>query len=280
MTTSQRRSLLCPRCRKLISSDEPTCPHCGLSKPGSALKRSFYKIGFQDTDTIIRTIIYLNIGMFAVSLLLNPRAMGMHLNPFTFLSPSDRALLLLGATGTIPIDQLGRWWTLVSANYLHGSILHIFFNMVALRQLAPLVIGEYGASRMVVIYTAGGIIGFWVSYWAGVRLTIGASAAVCALIGSLLFYGRSRGGLYGSMMYRQIGGWALGIFLFGLLVPGINNWGHGGGMVAGALLGFLLGYQEKRRESSMHRVLSGGVMLITLCILGWAVFSGAYYNFS
>jgi rhomboid protease GluP len=237
-------------------------------------------MGFQDSDTVVRAIIYLNIGMFALSLLFNPKAMGMNLNPFTFLAPSDRTLLLLGATGTIPIEQLGRWWTLVSANYLHGSILHIFFNMVALRQLAPLVIGEYGARRMLVIYTVGGIIGFWISYMAGVRLTIGASAAVCALIGSLLFYGRSRGGLYGSMIYRQIGGWALGIFFFGLLVPGINNWGHGGGMLAGALLGFLLGYQEKRRESSLHRMLSGGVMVLTICVLGWAVLSGAYYSFT
>jgi rhomboid protease GluP len=202
------------------------------------------------------------------------------LNPFTFLSPSDRILLLLGATGTIPIDQLERWWTLVSANYLHGSILHIFFNMVAFRQLATLVIREYGTSRMVVIYTAGGIIGFLISYLAGIRLTIGASAAVCALIGSLLFYGRNRGGLYGKIIYRQIGGWAIGIFMFGLLVPGINNWGHGGGMLAGALLGLLLGYQERSRENSWHRILSGGCLLMTVAVLGWAVLSGVYFRFA
>ena len=80
-----------------------------------------------------------------------------------------------------------RFWTLVSANYLHGSILHIFFNMAALRQLGLLVAREYGVYRMFIIYTLGGIIGFFISYLASVSWTIGASAAVCSLAGSYNF---------------------------------------------------------------------------------------------
>jgi rhomboid protease GluP len=279
MTRNQRRSILCPNCKKLISADESHCPHCGIARPGSRLKNNFFTRLFASTDQIIKAIVFVNVGMYIISLLLGPWSSGFSLNPLSLFSPSNRSLLLLGATGTVPIDRLHRWWTLISANYLHGGLLHILFNMIALRQIAPLVIREYGPHRMVILYVLTGTIGFLVSYLAGVALTIGASAAVCGLIGASLYYGKSRGGIYGQVIYRQIGAWALGIFIFGLLVPSINNWGHGGGMVAGAMLGFLLGYKEKRRERLFHRILAGLCVVATLLILLWAIGSGIYFRF-
>jgi rhomboid protease GluP len=221
-------------------------------------------------------IIYANVGFYILSLLLNIRGAGLSLNPLTMLSPDTKSLLLLGATGTIPINGFGRWWSLVAANYLHGGILHILFNMFALRQIGYLVIEEYGNYRMFIIYTVGGIAGFLLSYLAGVPLTIGASAAVMALIGAVLYYGKSRGGAYGQMIFRQVGGWVVGIFLFGFLVPGINNWGHGGGMVAGAILGLLLGYQERKRENLLHKLLAGLCVIVTVAVLVWAGVSAVY----
>jgi rhomboid protease GluP len=279
MTHNQRSSILCPNCKKLISADEPRCPHCGIARPGSRLKNNLFTRLFLGTDQIIKTIVFVNVGMYIISLLLGPWSSGFSMNPLSLLSPSNRSLLILGATGTVPIDRLHRWWTLISANYLHAGLLHILFNMIALRQIAPLVIREFGPHRMVILYFLTGIIGFLVSYLAGVELTIGASAAVCGLIGASLYYGKSRGGTYGQIIYRQIGAWALGIFIFGLLVPSINNWGHGGGMVAGAMLGFVLGYEEKRRERLFHRILAGFCMVATLLILLWAIGSGIYFRF-
>ncbi len=186
--------------------------------------------------------------------------------------------MVLGSTGTVPIDQWHRWWTLVSANYLHGGILHILFNMMALHQIGPLVQREYGANRLIIIYTFGGVIGFFVSYLAGVRFTLGASAAVCSLIGASLYYGKSRGGTYGHAIYRQISGWVLGLFLFGFLVPGINNWGHGGGIGAGIILGLLLGYQERIRENLLHKILAAICVIFTIVILLWATTSSFYYR--
>ena len=216
--------------------------------------------------------------MYVISLLLNPWSSGFSFNPFSLFAPGNKSLLILGATGTIPIDRLHRWWTLVSANYLHGGIFHILFNMVAFRQIAPMVLQEYGPYRMFIVYTLSGVIGFAISYLAGVPLTIGASAAVCGLIGATLYYGKSRGGIYGNIIYRQIGGWALGLFLFGFLMPGINNWGHGGGICGGIALGFVLGYREKARERIFHKMLAGVCAVSTIAILGWAVTSGIYYR--
>ena len=279
MTSHQRQSILCPNCRKLISADESRCPHCGIARPGSWWKNNAWTRFFVSADQLIKAIVFLNLGMYVISLLFHPWSSGFSLNPLSLFSPSNKSLLVLGATGTIPIDRFHRWWSLVTANYLHGGIFHILFNMIALSQIAPLVIREYGAHRMVILYTLSGVIGFWVSYLAGVAFTIGASAAVCGLIGASLYYGKSRGGIYGKAIYKQIGAWALGLFIFGLLVPGINNWGHGGGIVAGAMLGFLLGYEEKRRERRFHRILAGFCVVATLLILLWAIGSGIYFRF-
>lgn len=266
--------MLCPNCRRLISGDDTVCPYCGIKNPTSPWQRLIGR-GMNDAAQLLKILIGVNVAMYVLSLLISARSTNLSFNPFYFLSPDDRSLLLLGASGVLPIDRLHRWWSLVSANYLHGSIMHIFFNMIALRQLAPLVLQEYGNYRMFIIYTLSGVVGFFVSYLAGVGLTIGASAAICGLIGAALYYGKSRGGIYGHMVYRQIGGWALAIFIFGLL-PGINNWAHGGGMLAGGGLGYLLGYREKRRETYGHKLAALCCVIVTALILLWAILSSLY----
>jgi rhomboid protease GluP len=271
---SRKSALLCPGCRKLVSADETRCPYCGLPTPGSRWKNNFLTRGFSTDQRLIHTIIVVNAVMYLLSLLISSHGLNLSANPMRFLSPDNRGLLLLGATGTIPIDRLHRWWTLIAASYLHGGLLHILFNMLALRQIAVLVIREYGTHRMIVIYTLSGVVGFLASYLAGVRFTIGASAAVCGLIGAALYYGKSRGGSYGQAVYRQVGGWAIGIVIFGLMIPGINNWAHGGGMATGILAGLLMGYHERKKENMRHRLLSGLCVSTTAAVLLWAVFTG------
>jgi rhomboid protease GluP len=280
MSAQKRQSLLCPNCKKLISTSERRCPHCGTAHPAAWWKNNIWTRGFNDPYVLIKWIIGVNIGIYVISLLLNPSGFGLTLNPLTFLSPSGPILELLGATGRVPIEAYQRYWTLISANYLHGGILHIFFNMVAFRQLGLLVAREFGVYRMFVIYTLGGVIGFVVSYLASVSWTIGASASVCSLAGALLYYGKSRGGVYGRTLYKQIGIWVVMLFIFGILIPMINNWAHGGGIAAGIGLGFALGYQERKKENIFHKLLAGGLAVLTLMILAWAILSGIYYRFT
>jgi len=275
MTHNHRRSLLCPNCRRLISGDDTVCPYCGMKNPASSWNRLIGR-GMADGAQLLKILIGVNVAMYILSIFISARSTNLSFNPFFFLSPDNRSLLLLGASGYIPIERLHRWWSLISANYLHGSVLHILFNMIALRQLGPLVLQEYGNYRMFIIYTLSGIAGFFVSYLAGVTFTIGASAAVCGLIGAALYFGKNRGGVYGQTIYRQIGGWAIGIFMFGFLVPSINNWAHGGGMLAGVALGFLLGYQERSREKYGHKIAALCCVIITALVLLWAIFSSLY----
>jgi rhomboid protease GluP len=272
----EKKSILCPNCRKLISNDEEACPYCGMARPGSRWKRKILG-GFSllSLDPV-KAIIAVNAAFYLFSLLLNPGALGLSSNPMTFLSPSDPSIFLLGATGTLPIATYGRWWTLISASFLHGSILHLFFNMMALRQLAPFVLDEFGFHRFAILYTWTGIAGFFLSYLAGVPFTIGASASICGMIGAILYYGKSRGGFYGEEIYRQAMGWVVGLVLFGLFFPGINNWAHGGGLVSGVMIAFLTGYHERIPERFIHRFLGTVSILITAAALAWALIQAVY----
>jgi len=255
------RAILCPRCRQLIGSEESVCSWCGTSRSAPFWKVLNWTKTTTGGDNVVKTVITVNILYFVVSLL--PGMSG------GSLSPSQASMMLLGATGTVPINYYhGGFWTLLTASYLHGGIMHLLFNLAALYQLGPWVVNEYGAARMFIIYTLGGVCGYLLSYIAGIPFTIGASAAVCGLAGSLLYYGKSRGGSYGSAVYQQLSGWVISIFIFGLIVPGINNWAHGGGIIGGMLLGLLLGYTEKRRENLFHRLLAllcVAVTVVALC---------------
>ena len=272
MEGQKRNSILCPNCRRLVAADEKNCPYCGLGRPGSRWKNISALRGGFASDRIVTNIIALNVGMFLLSILIRPGSIGFSANPLHFLSPSTSSLMLLGATGTVPIAAYHMWWSLLCANYLHGSILHIFFNMLALWQLGPLVVQEFGAFRMFSIYTLSGVAGYLVSYFAGVALTIGASAAVCGLIGATLYFGKSRGGQYGQMVYQQVVGWVVAIFAFGFLVSGINNWAHGAGLCCGILTGYLFGYQERRVEDLFDKALGVFCAAATVAALAWSLF--------
>jgi len=273
------RAMLCPRCRRLVGSDESSCSWCGTTRSATWWRAIGWARGSLYGDRLVRGIIAVNIGYYIVSLLFSAHK-GHFANPFSMLTPDQVSLLLLGGTGTIPIDRYGRVWTLLSASYLHGGIFHIIFNMLAVRQIAPWVTQEYGTSRMFIIYTLGGICGYVVSYMAGIPITIGASAAVCSLIGALLYFGRSRGGAYGSAVSREVIGWVIGLGLVGMMMPGINNWGHGGGIVGGIILGMLLGYGERRPERAGHHALALICALATVGVLGWAVFETVMIRYS
>jgi rhomboid protease GluP len=261
-----QRPVLCPRCRTLIGSEESTCSRCGTSRTAPWWQLINLTRGTLDGDWVVKAIITVNLLYYALSLVVSAK-----MGHGGFLTPGNTSLLLLGATGTIPIDHYGRIWTLLNANYLHGGILHLIFNLIALRQIAPWTANEYGASRMFTIYTLGGVFGFWVSYLAGVSFTIGASAGICSLIGALLYFGKASGGIYGRSVYREVSGWVISLLIFGMIIPGINNWGHGGGIIGGMLLGWLLGYEGRSRETALHTALALLCVIATVAALAWAV---------
>jgi rhomboid protease GluP len=265
--SSGRKSILCPNCRKLISRDEPACPYCGLIRPGLHNTAGIIRKIFLGSDPV-RTIIYVNIALYVLSLILGGISTE---GSFNFLPPSSQSLFLLGASGTIPVIGAHRYWTLISASFLHGGILHIAFNMMALYQLGPFVLREFGFHRFINLYIITGICGFAVSVLFGVPFTIGASASICGLIGAIIYFGKSRGDHYGEIIYKEAMGWVVGLIVFGLIFSGINNWAHGGGILSGIGLAFLMGYNDNKQESAWIKLLAYACILITVLVLIWAV---------
>ena len=73
------------------------------------------------------------------------------------LSPSTSALLWFGASGAVPVFYLGDWWTVLSATWLHGGLLHILFNMMWVRNLGPSAVEIIGPGRTMIIYIVSGV---------------------------------------------------------------------------------------------------------------------------
>jgi rhomboid protease GluP len=265
MTTAR----LCPNCRKLISNDESKCPFCGTRYPHFFLKGFLLKLF--NIDDVITSLIMINVLMFGISIFINYSEIRLDINPLSFLSPGSQSLFFLGATGTIPFYNYGHWWSLLTANYLHGGLLHIIFNMIALNQVGTLITKVFGAHRFWIIYTGSGVLGFLLSVMMNIQFTIGASAAVCGLIGAGCYFGKSQGGEYGHFIYQRLSGWIISLFLFGFLVNGINNWGHAGGLFGGILIAWLVGYDVQSKYQKIHRVFAIACIAATSMALLWGI---------
>lgn len=258
--------MLCPSCGQLISVSAEVCIHCGQRNPGRwglvpALRRLLGNWEFTEVVTVVCIALYVIGILLDTSSILRPRSL------LSFLAPSMRSLDALGMTGTYAMAH-GRWWTLITAIYLHGGLLHILFNLLWIRQLAPAINDLFGSSRLILIFTIAGVVGFVTSNFIGIPFTIGASGSIFGLLGALVYYGYSRGGAFGTAVFQHSMQWALIGFLFGLFMSGINNWAHGGGFVSGYLTAMLLGYTEKRRESFTMQLLAMGVVGLTILAFG------------
>jgi rhomboid protease GluP len=183
------------------------------------------------------------------------------------------ALDALGMTGAYAWAD-GRWWTLITAVYLHGGLLHLIFNLLWINQLATAVEDTFGRARLVLIFTASGVAGYVVSNLAGVGFSVGASGAVFGLLGALVYYGRARGGWFGVAVFRQYGQWALLLFVLGFVMPGVNNLAHLGGFAGGYLAGLMLGHGERTPERGVHGLLAAGTLGLTAVSFGLALWAG------
>ncbi len=265
-------SILCPNCGKLISSTAGECMHCGTKNPNlwgfSEILRKFFGRQLSLVPIIVTTC----IALYILSIALDPSAIFQTRGFLGFLSPTTNSLVNLGMTGAYPISR-GHWWTLITAIYLHGSILHIIFNTLWIRQLGPTVEELFGTSRSFMIFTISGALGFVLSTFAGNYFTIGASGSIFGLLGALVYYGRKRGGSFGTAVYKQTGQWAIVLFIFGFLFPGIDNFAHGGGFIGGYLTASLLGFIEIKKENRTHQLLALGAIGITILAFLLAILS-------
>ena len=267
MNNSQNRlrSMPCPNCKRLISRNTPRCIHCGLPRPRTfvelPLLGSLVRGDIAFTDTVVMVCFALYV--LALALDISGGRSGGGGGLLGLLDPSSLSLYKLGMGGWVPLQQ-GRWWSLLTATYLHGGLLHIGFNMLWLRQIGKLTEELFGSTRFILLYTLAGLGGSILSTVLGTAYFVGASGAVFGLFGALIYYGRSRGGVFGSNILRSMGLWAVILFVFGLVSPSVDNWGHLGGFLGGFLGGYLLGFEERQRTPLWQHVAAA----ITLVFIG------------
>jgi rhomboid protease GluP len=218
--------------------------------------------------------------MYLVSLLLSGSAIRMD-GLMSMLAPSTPVLFLLGASGSIPVFSFGRWWTVLSAGWLHAGLLHIFMNMYWVRQMGPAMTDILGPARTVIIYTVGGVTGFALSSFAGAFLpaipflhgagfTVGASASVFGLIGALYHYGRTSSSIAKQMAQSIV----FQAVIFGVLMgnAGIDNFAHLGGFAGGYFTSAFLNPQT--RERGDHMIVAAVCVVATVLSIAASILTG------
>ena len=234
-------SVICAFCGVLVGVNDERCYNCNRRNPGlwgygpvlRALGQDFGFIPFVMGTCVI---------LWGLTLVASRGNIGMG-GMFTLLSPSQLAMFIFGASGAGPVFGDGRWWTVLSAGWLHWGVLHLVFNMMALRQMGPAAVELYGPGRTAIIYTAGSVAGFALSSFAGAYLppllfltgapiTAGASAPIAGLIGAIYHYG-NRGGSTAARSYAT--SYILAMVMYALFLRGIDNYAHAGGLAGGYL---------------------------------------------
>ena len=233
----QPRPKLCPVCGALVGIKATRCHECGANLRFSLAALSKHLSGILGENEAPATTVLLiaNILMFGVSWLAMVNE-GVGSFSKILWGMSGETMYRLGASFGPAIFGLNEWWRLATAMFLHGGLIHIGFNMMALMQIGPALEELYGSARYLFFYVVTGMFGFLVSAFFG-NYSLGASGAILGLVGLLLAITTKRGGAYmREMRSRLITSVAI-LFFLGFSGIGIDNWAHGGGLALGFALG-------------------------------------------
>ncbi len=137
----------------------------------------------------------------------------------------------------------GEWWRLITPMFLHIGLLHIAVNSYSLFIFGPQVEAVFGYRRFLAVYLVSGAAGVVLSFALSPTPSVGASGAIFGLVGAMLVYFFRHRRLFGELGRRRLVDIAMvaGINLLIGLSPGIDNWGHIGGLLGGAILAWLIG---------------------------------------
>jgi rhomboid protease GluP len=137
----------------------------------------------------------------------------------------------------------GELWRLITPILLHGSILHLGFNMYAMYIIGPVVENKYGVWPFIGLYLIGGLWGNTLSFLISPYESLGASTAIFGLIaaeGVFVYKNRHLLGPSARPMLTNIALVVVINLMLGLL-PGIDNWGHLGGLLGGLYFAWFAG---------------------------------------
>lgn len=184
--------------------------------------------------------------------------------------------------------RMGELWRFITPVFLHGSIAHIFFNMYALLSIGSFLERQFGHGRFTLLYFLGGFSGNVFSFLLTGEngYSVGASTAVFGLVAAQLIFFYQNRKLFGNIARQAIGNsvFIIAINLFIGLTPGIDNWGHVGGLLGGAIfawfasprwevVGSSTGLKLQDEREFRDIILGAGLVIIIFGMLAvWGLF--------
>jgi len=144
-------------------------------------------------------------------------------------------LVEMGAKYNILIEN-GEFYRLITAGFLHGGIMHLFFNMSALNIIGKEVEEVYGTKKYILIYVFSLLGASVFSYLFSKGISVGASGAIFGLLGAMLIFGFKNKKKIGKLYIKNIIETILLNILIGITIPNIDNFAHMGGLVLGLII--------------------------------------------
>jgi rhomboid protease GluP len=190
-------------------------------------------------------------------------------------SPDPMLLVRFGALYG-PLVYQGDLWRLLSCQFVHIGFMHIGFNMYVLYAIGRDLENIYGRVAFLLIYLFAGTFGALASLWAHpISLSAGASGAIFGLAGATLsFYLRLREPLLKNLFLRWRNSLLLFVIyngIFGLIIPGIDNYAHFGGLAGGFIMGYIIsspeGSDSERHIRTTVGIVVGAVFLYSMAKL-------------
>jgi rhomboid protease GluP len=271
----QMRPQLCPACGTLVGATATKCHQCGASMRFSfaAASKSLGR-WMPQTSPVTYALLTICCVMFGLSMVITARMQG-------FASPGGGPLGMLTNLGGIATQvnyrlgaslplayNLGQPWRFITAIFLHGSILHIVFNMWVLMDIGPMVEELYGSARYLFLYVASGAAGYLLSSAVG-NLSVGASGSLLGLVGVLLAATTGRKSLAAQSLRSALIRWLVYIAVLGLIMRSTDNFAHLGGLAAGYLLGRVMPDRQPADMAERKRAN----------LLGWVAGAAVFVSF-
>jgi len=182
----------------------------------------------------------------------------------------------------------GEYWRLVTPIFLHGSIIHLGFNLYALNILGKRVERFFGTFRFLALFFIAGIMGNLFSFIFTNAPSLGSSTAIFGLLGAEGIFIYQHRNLFGDQFkvaLRQIIQVAVGNLVIGFMIPGIDNMGHIGGLIGGILYTWFGGpnfsiegtppdmHLEDQRPEEKTLFAFFALLAVIIGLVIWVVFS-------
>ena len=160
---------------------------------------------------------------------------------------TNNLLMVLGANVGLFV-KAGQLWRLVTCMFLHVDVIHLLCNMYALYVVGPRVEDFFGKKKFLLIYFISGISASLLSVGLNENVSsVGASGAIFGLFGALLYFGYAYRGYVGTMVRSEILPVIIINLLISFMLPGIDVWGHIGGLIGGIIAAYMVGTIENKK---------------------------------